>query len=84
MLTSLADGAQSMTGTLYVPETQQGSVALKITQTSFDLYRTGTAGKYTLYAGSQTVSNVQNVVARVSMGSSSSRTVKTELFGAGV
>jgi hypothetical protein len=84
VLSSLANGAQSMTGTLYVPETQQGSVALKITQMNFDLYRTGTAGEYTLYAGSETVSNVQNALAGVSFGSSSSRTVKTKLFSEGV
>ncbi|KAE9372701.1 heme peroxidase [Stipitochalara longipes BDJ] len=77
-------GLGAVTAVLYVPETQQGSVALKITQTSFTLTASGTAGDYTLYNGAETVSNPQNVIAGISLGSLSSRTVKTKLFNGGV
>jgi hypothetical protein len=42
-----------------------------------------TAGEYTLYSGSDNISNVQNVVVVVSLGSLLSRALKTEAFERG-
>jgi hypothetical protein len=50
------EGVDGMTGVLYVPELRQGRVALKITQTNLNLAASRTAGGYTLYGGSETIS----------------------------
>ncbi|TVY88213.1 WSC domain-containing protein [Lachnellula willkommii] len=83
-LTSLTQGLGSMTGVLYVPERQQGSVSPKITNTTVEMTAYATAGNYTLFvSGSVPVSSgpgSRGVVAKVLLGDAASRTVKSDLF----
>lgn len=86
-LTSLTQGLGSMTGVLYVPERQQGTVSPKITNTTVEMTAYATAGNYTLFAsGSVAVANgpgARGVVAKVLLGGAASRTVKSDLFRQG-
>lgn len=82
LTSTLANG--TMNGTLYVPETQQGSMAKKITIVDVPMQLLSTNGNYTLFHGLVSVSNVQGVIAKVAVGSNGSKTVKTKLFAGGV
>ncbi|TVY40053.1 WSC domain-containing protein [Lachnellula occidentalis] len=83
-LTSLTESLGTMTGVLYVPERQQGTVSSKITNTTVEMTAYATAGNYTLFSsGSVAVANTRSVVAKVLLGDSASRTVKGDLFQRG-
>ncbi|KUJ21869.1 heme peroxidase [Mollisia scopiformis] len=82
LTSSLAGG--TMEGTLYVPETQQGSMAKKITMVTVPMKFLSTNGNYTLFDGLVSVSNVEGVIAKVAVGSLGSKTVKTKLFNGGI
>ncbi|TVY22534.1 WSC domain-containing protein [Lachnellula hyalina] len=83
-LTSLTSGLGSMTGVLYVPERQQGTVVNKIVNTTVPMTAYATAGNYTLFSsGSVAVQNTRSVIAKVLLGDSASRTVKGDLFAQG-
>ncbi|KAH6709093.1 heme peroxidase [Leptodontidium sp. MPI-SDFR-AT-0119] len=81
--TSITAGIGDMEATLYVPVSQAGSKALKITTVKLPLKKFTVAGNYTLYEGKINVANVKNVVAKVVLGSSESQSVKTSLFKQG-
>lgn len=77
-------GSGTMDGTLYVPETQQGSMAKKISIVDVPMKVLSTNGDYTLFNGLVSVSNMEGVIAKVAVGSLGSKTVKTKLFAGGV
>lgn len=54
LLTSLATSSTSVTGTLYYPSAQAGSVAPKWTRTPFTLTKEKTLGSYTIFKGQVT------------------------------
>lgn len=81
--TSITAGIGDMEATLYVPVSQAGSKAFKITTVKLPLREFTVAGNYTLYEGKINVANVNNVVAKVVLGSSESQSVKTSLFKQG-
>jgi hypothetical protein len=83
-LTSLTEGLGSMTGVLYVPEAQQGTITKKITNTTVEMTAYGTVGNYTLFSSANvTVSNAASVVVKVLLGDTASRTVKSKIFQGG-
>ncbi|KUJ07877.1 heme peroxidase [Mollisia scopiformis] len=82
-LTSSASGT-TMTGVFYVPTSQTGTITKKITNTTLEMSSYGTAGNYTLFEGSATVSQSTSIVAKVLLGGVGSQTVKTKIFVGGV
>lgn len=79
-LTSLASNG-SMTATLFVPTRLQGAVNNEIQNVTVAMTAYGTAGKYTLYEGSETLTSVaRNVIAKVALVGEASRTLKLEVF----
>lgn len=78
--TSITAGIGDMEATLYVPVSQAGTKSFKITTVQLPLKKFTTAGNYTLYEGNINVANVNNVVAKVVLGTSESQSVKTSLF----
>ncbi|CZR56980.1 related to beta-1,3 exoglucanase precursor [Phialocephala subalpina] len=79
VLTSTLNGG-TMTGTLYVPETQEGTLAKKINIVTVPMTVLSTNGDYTLFDGLASVSGVSSVIAKVAVGDTGSKTVKTTLF----
>jgi hypothetical protein len=69
-------GMGVMTGVLCVPEPQQESFAWRTMQTSLNLAHSKTAGEYILYGGRETVSNFENKVVVISLGSSEIHPIK--------
>jgi hypothetical protein len=83
-LTTLTEGLGSMTGVLYVPEAQQGTITKKVTNTTVEMTAYGTAGNYTMFSsGNVTVSNAASVVVKALLGDAASRTVKSKIFQGG-
>ncbi|KAF8859171.1 heme peroxidase [Acephala macrosclerotiorum] len=82
-LTSLV-GSNSMTGLLYVPTTQQGTITKKVTNVTVEMTNYGTAGNYTLFEGSVVASQATSIVAKILLGGSASRTVRSNIFVGGL
>lgn len=79
-LTSLAANG-SMTGVLYVPTAVEGAINNAIQNVTVSMTEYGTAGNYTLYEGSVVTTSVaRNVIAKVVLGDSASRTLKLSIF----
>lgn len=83
VLTSLV-GSDSMTGLLYVPTTQQGTITKKVTNVTVEMSSYGSAGNYTLFEGSVVASQATSIVAKVLLGDSASRTVRSDIFVGGL
>jgi hypothetical protein len=83
-LTSLGT---SMTGTLYVQQSMEGTVSPKIVPTTIQMSSSGTAGDYTVYEGSATVTSLPGppapLVFLVGVGGKQSAAVKTDIFVGG-
>lgn len=80
-LTSLVSDDTDMTGILYVPTSQQGTVLRSIENVTVSMAAYDTAGDYTLFQGtSGTLDRVADVVAKVILGDQGSATLKTKLF----
>lgn len=73
-----------MTGILYVPTTQQGTITKKVTNTTVQMTSYATAGNYTLFTGSVIPSQVTSIVVKVLLGDSTSKTVQSQIFVGGV
>lgn len=79
-LTSLAS-SDSMTATMYVPTSVQGTLNKQIQNVTVPMTAYGTAGNYTLYEGSETLTSVaRSVIAKVALGDAASRTLKIKVF----
>lgn len=79
-LTSLKpEDGSSMTATLYVPTAVSGLFVKQIINEMVTMTEYGTAGEYTLYQGT-TSTTTGNMIAKVLLGDTASRTVKVDKF----
>lgn len=69
-----------MQGTLYVQQSMEGSVSPKIVPTTLQMSSARTAGEYTIFEGSTSVSSANNVVVLVAVGGKESASVKSDVF----